>query len=76
MTDPGDAPTGPTPLHVDMDEMVYATRDADPQDAAGMLAGITVDMSGSHLGRFVPKHQWTPAQWIEKHNDAMSRKGE
>lgn len=60
--DHSDNPVGPTPIHVNMDEIVYALTGYDTPESAGDRLGIKV---GTGLGQFktkapVPALEWAP----------------
>ena len=59
----GKPPTGPVPLYVDMDEIVYPTIAATHAEACALLPGILL---GSDLGQFKPKTNLNIIQWLTR----------
>lgn len=66
ITSAEDVPTGPAPLGVDLDELVYASDAADPYEAAKALPGIALPSRGEapKLGQFKPKRSLAMAEYL------------
>lgn len=66
-----DVPTGPTPLHVDMDELAYASDVADPYTAAKALPGVNLPEPGERprLGQFRAKKTTPMTEWLSQQGE-------